>query len=239
LHSTKVVQSYGELKAVTESKTIYRTLLETKLRAKRNSNDSSSMKAYMKGEFDFIGVKSNARKLALRECISELGVPKDSEFNAVIKEMWMSPYREVHYCAQELVERKKWWRQEESIILIEHLIRNNQWWDSIDFIAATLVGSYFKCHGVDKTRIRSWNQENDIWVVRTSILFQLKYKNEVDLPFLSELILPHLESQEFFIQKAIGWILRQVSKSNPDFVRGFMSEHLLKPTSHREAIKYI
>lgn len=221
------------------SKSNFHKELELELKKNSISKDRIQMKAYLKDNFEFLGVKSGPRKLALRKTLDSLGMPSDDEFEETIRSLWSSPYREMHYCAQEVIDRKKWWRNKDSIGLLEELIRTNQWWDSIDYIASTLIGSYFDYHVVDKKLILKWNKDDNFWVVRTSILFQLKYKEKTDLALLSSLMIPHLDSSEFFLQKAIGWALRQVSKTNPGFVRGFINEHSLKPVSKREAVKYI
>jgi 3-methyladenine DNA glycosylase AlkD len=198
------------------------------------------METYMKNHFSFLGTPSELRKQGLRQHIQKFGLPTDDQFESVVKSLWKMKNRELNYCAQELVLRKKWFLKRESIRLIEWMITNDSWWDTVDFIAASLVGSYFNYFPERKEEIvRQWNTSGNMWLIRSSILFQLKYKEKTDTDFLSQLILPHLESREFFIQKAIGWSLREVSKTNPEFVKAFIASHYLKPVSQREAIKYI
>lgn len=198
------------------------------------------MEAYMKHQFSFLGTPSELRKQGLREHIQNFGLPSDDQFESVIRALWNIKKRELNYCAQELVSRKKWFQKKESIRLIEWMITSDSWWDTVDFIAASLVGAYFTSFPDQKEEIaRQWNASSNMWLIRSSILFQLKYKEKTDTVLLSQLISPHLRSKEFFIQKAIGWSLRQVSKTNPEFVRAFIDSHDLKPVSQREAIKYI
>jgi len=200
----------------------------------------TSMEAYMKNQFSFIGTPSEIRKQCLKEHIQKFGIPKDEHLDTEIRSLWKTQKRELNYCAQELVLRKKWYKKRESIELFEWMITTDSWWDTVDFIAASLVGAYFKSFPERTEEIaRQWNASGNMWLTRTSILFQLKYKEQTDTEFLAQLITPHLGSKEFFIQKAIGWSLRQVSKTDPVFVRDFIASHDLKPVSHREAIKYI
>ena len=214
-------------------------LLKT-LRDLASEEKRIGMEAYMKNQFSFLGTPSELRKQGLREHVLKLGLPSDDQFESVIQSLWKMKKRELNYCAQELVLRKKWFRKRESIRLIEWMITSDSWWDTVDFIAASLVGAYFTSFPDQKEKIaRQWNTSGNMWLIRSSILFQLKYNEKTDTEFLAQLILPHLESKEFFIQKAIGWSLRQVSKTNPEFVRAFIASHDLKPVSQREAIKYI
>lgn len=198
------------------------------------------MQAYMKNHFEFFGIKSPDRKEVFKAFIQEFKLPDDQEFENVIKTLWNHPMREAQYCAQELVDRKKWFKRESSIDLIEWMITNKSWWDSVDFIAAHLCGSYFRLfpQRIDEI-IDRWNRSDHMWLVRSSILFQLKYKDKTNLDLQTALMTPHLYSKEFFIQKAIGWMLREISKTNPDYTRRFIQTYDLKPVSLREAKKYI
>ncbi|QDY46865.1 DNA alkylation repair protein [Planococcus glaciei] len=84
-----------------------------------------------------------------------------------------------------------------------------------------------------------WSQADNIWTNRTVILHQLKYKQETDTMLLSRIILEHAASPEFFIQKSIGWALREYAKTDADWVRSFVLENELMPLSKREAMKNI
>ena len=119
------------------------------------------------------------------------------------------------------------------------MLTNKSWWDTVDFIASNLCGTFFKENSTQSSFYILWNKSNNIWLIRSSILFQLKYKSEIDLKQVNQLIQPHLNSSEFFIQKAIGWILREMSKNNPSYVKNYLINHELKPVSLREVKKYL
>lgn len=218
----------------------YANQLIEHLRKLANPSQAPAMEAYMKHHFAFFGIKSEARKEALKSFIAAHGLPTDEEFEPTILALWQADEREVHYCAQELFFRKKWFRQEKSIQLIETMITTNSWWDTVDFIATNICGAYFKMFP-EKVNdiIPIWNLGSNIWLIRSSFLFQLKYKTNTNLILLEKLFLPHLTSKEFFIQKAIGWMLRDISKNHPSYVARYIQTHDLKPVSMREAKKYI
>lgn len=206
----------------------------------KNPAQAAGMEAYMKNRFSFIGVKSPERKAAMRSFIQTHGLPDLGDLDETITQFWNSDYREIHYCAQELYFRCKGFKPQASIEQIEFMITNQSWWDTVDFIASNLCGSYFKIYPeAISEKILEWNSSENLWLVRSSILFQLKYKGEINVQLLQILFDKHLVSKEFFIQKAIGWMLRETSKFNPEFVREYVHNNKLKPVSLREAKKYI
>jgi 3-methyladenine DNA glycosylase AlkD len=201
-----------------------------------NADGADKMAAYMKGKFAFYGVSSPVRKELTRELYREYGVP--SSALDVVKMLWAQPKRELHYVAQELLMKSKKQWQEHYIEDIEMLITTNSWWDTVDHLASNVVGEYFIKWPQGKLEIiRRWNKSNNMWLVRTSIIFQLKYKDNVDVGLLSECILRHTSDKEFFIRKAIGWSLRQYAKYNQDWVISFLESNVMQPLSRREATK--
>lgn len=120
------------------------------------------------------------------------------------------------------------------------MITHKSWWDTIDFIASNLVGAYFKHFPEVKVNtIKKWLASENIWKQRTALLFQLKYKDQLDTSLLKYIIISLLGSDEFFINKAIGWILREYSKTNPEWVLSFTAENKLDKLSQREALKWL
>lgn len=201
---------------------------------------AEGMSAYMRNQFSFIGLMSKPRRELLSEFIKDNALPKPEEFDALVRELWQCEFREAQYCTIELFMRMKWWNRKESIELIEWMIINKSWWDTVDTIAANICGKYFKHHPDQLEAVTSqWNSSENMWLVRSSIIYQLKYGSSTDLQRLTRYIVPHLGSSEFFIQKAIGWALRQVSKWNAPFVVQFIKMYPLKPVSLREARKYV
>jgi 3-methyladenine DNA glycosylase AlkD len=129
----------------------------------------------------------------------------------------------------------------EFIETIEYLITTKSWWDTVDSFAGGTVGVHFKRYpAVKKKRLPRWRKSKDIWLRRTAILFQLNYREETDFDLLCEIINENLGSKEFFINKAIGWALRQYARTNPKAVRKFVKETKeLSPLSRSEAMKHL
>ncbi|NNC83833.1 MAG: DNA alkylation repair protein [Flavobacteriales bacterium] len=200
--------------------------------------DAPHMKAYMKHRFEFIGVKSQARKQASKEFIDLALGSKDLDA-AWVGELWASPYRELQYVAMDYLARTKRFWQPHHLQLFRGLILTRSWWDTVDFLASTCVGGVIKKYPELVDDMDAWNADENMWSIRTSILYQLKYKESVDTDRLSRYILAHRDSNEFFIQKAIGWALRQYAKFDPFWVKGFVDTHDLAALSRREAMKHL
>ena len=158
----------------------------------------------------------------------------------ITEELWAKSQREFHYFAIDLNRRYIKKIEFEDIHLFEKMIVNNSWWDTVDFIANKLIGTYFKTF--PELRIpytQKWIASNNIWLQRSALLFQLKYKNDIDTNLLSSTINVLLGSKEFFINKAIGWILREYSRTNPSWVLDFVSKTDLSNLSKKEALRLI
>ncbi len=204
----------------------------------KDDERAEKMAAYMKYKFAYFGIMSTPRKELLKQVVSAYGVPANAM--QIAKELWLLPQRELHYCAIELLlKTKKQWT-ENSIVDFEWLVVTNSWWDSVDGIAVNLVGEYFKKWPQQKEAItEKWNNAENMWLVRTSILFQLKYKSKTDTDLLAQYCLAHAHQKEFFIKKAIGWALREYAKTNADWVEHFIENNHFQPLSVKEALKHI
>ncbi len=209
--------------------------------ANRNIEQALPMAAYMKDNFAFFGIKSPERKEINKVFFKENGLPAYSELRNIVVELYEQPQRELHYFAQELVFKcKKQW-QSDLLDLLELMLIGNAWWDTVDFIASTLVGNFFtKFPELMLEKTAEWNASPNFWLIRTSIIFQLKYRKKTNQDLLLAYILPHCHQKEFFIQKAIGWALREYSKTDARFVKGFVeATPELAALSKREALRLI
>ena len=123
---------------------------------------------------------------------------------------------------------------------LEELITHHSWWDTVDSIASNAVGEYFKAYPeMIPEVIERWRNSDNMWLNRTCLIFQLKYRDQLDFELLKSLIQQYLPVKEFFIQKAIGWSLRQHSKHDPAAVKAFADSLELSTVAKREAYKYI
>lgn len=214
--------------------------LTAEFESEAHAEIASGQKAYMKNLFEFYGVKAPVRRQIQRSFFNRKFLPPKNELEIITKTLWYKPQREFQYFAQEFVQcyAKKF--EKTDIRLFEFMITHKSWWDTVDFIATKLVGEYFLRFPAEQNKhIEKWITSGNIWLQRTAILFQLKYKEKVDKELLSFIINALLSSNEFFINKAIGWMLRQYSKTNPDWVLNFCNITALDKLSRREALRLI
>ena len=207
---------------------------------KRNLENAAAMKKYMREQFDYFGIKMNDRRDLCKQYMNSRPLPEGKELRDIVKELWQMPERDFQYFAVELMMKcKKQWKDSD-IKLFEKMITQKSWWDTVDFIANQLVGPWLKNNPDQIVSITGkWNNSDNIWLQRMSLLFQLKYKKDTDTDLMFKYIRHLSGSEEFFVQKAIGWILREYSKTDPVAVKKFISETKLKPLSRREGLKLI
>lgn len=215
--------------------------LTNKLEAQRSEDNALQMHEYMKRQFLFLGVKAPIRKQILKEVIGNHKDEISKSVREIAESLYSKTEREYHYCAIELVAKflKKRYK-EEDIDYITALIYTHSHWDTVDFIAKHILGYYLLQFSETKVEhVNKLSESENMWLNRSAILFQLGYKERTDETILFQQCLAHKTSKEFFIQKAIGWALREYSKTNPDAVLEFVNTSDLKPLSKREALKRI
>lgn len=205
-----------------------------------NPADAVFMKKYMLGQFEFFGIRSQQRKEIYRAFIKSYGLCEPGELPGLIKELWNLPQREYQYFGIELSEKLLKKAGIALFPLIEFMIVNKSWWDTVDWIASHHAGSFFKAYPeFIQEKTTAWMNSGNIWLQRTCLLFQLKYKDKTNEDLLFDFIQQLKESKEFFIRKAIGWALREYSKTAPETVRAFVEKTHLSGLSRREALKWM
>lgn len=202
---------------------------------------SLAMSKYMKGLFVFYGIPSPLRKEIQKEWYDSTIKNSDIDIRSLIIDLWNQKEREFHYAAIDLLIRQpKKFIQAADNELMEFLITTHSWWDSIDLIASHYFGNYYRQFPIEGAKlIEKWRHSDNIWLNRSCLLCQLKFKKETDFELQTSLIEQFQEKKEFFIQKAIGWSLREYSKTNPTAVKSFIEKVNLQGLAKREGSKYI
>lgn len=207
------------------------------IEASTNLDNITQMEAYMKNQFKFLGIKSTDRRNLSKEYLrkNRNKIAWDEVFY-----LWDLEEREFQYIACDYLKERVKILEYEDLLYLRKLIQNKSWWDTVDNLAP-LVGEGRKKKTEGKELMLAWSKDEDFWLRRASILHQIKFKEDTDVELLEEIIINNLGSEEFFINKAIGWILREYSKTNPDWVRNFMDMYRdkLNSLSRREGSKYI
>lgn len=213
-------------------------LLNT-LYANQNGEKAFQMAKYMKNQFPFLGIIKPERVRLTSPFIKEARQSKRVDWE-MVDQLWNLPEREFQYVAMSYLLAVRNYLQAEDINKLEALLTAKSWWDTVDLLACNAVGPLcLRFKELTDSHILRWAESENIWLARSAILFQLKYKDQTDPELLRHIILQNSRSQEFFINKAIGWVLREYSKTDKEWVRNFLAEHLLSRLSVREAGKYL
>lgn len=204
-----------------------------------NEEKSATMSAYLKHQFLFLGVMKPVRVQVQKEWLVKLVSQKEINWE-LIHQLWLLEGREYQYVALDYLVKMKKYLVASDIEQLKWLIVTKSWWDTIDLLASHLVGELCRSHPeVIESHLKSWSVDINMWLRRSAILFQLKYKDQTNRNLLANIINENSHSKEFFIGKAIGWALREYSKTNQEWVRGFIENHDLQPLSVREGRKYL
>jgi 3-methyladenine DNA glycosylase AlkD len=214
--------------------------LTDELEANRNSDNAYQMEKYMKNQFPFFGIKAPERKKISNRFFQETNLLKKPFDSAFVLALWDKNEREYQNIALDYIDKSLRNISIEHLTLMESLITTKSWWDTVDMLAQKPIGKIAMDHPeVIQEKIEKWSTDSNMWLRRTSILFQLKYKKYTNEQLLYTYIRRNANSREFFIQKAIGWALREYSKTNPESVKNFIAENELAKLSVREGSKYL
>lgn len=220
-----------------------RTYLEKVRRlyaAHANADDAFFMKRYMKNRFDFYGIKTPKRRSLSRQIIRSEGMPEGETLQPLCRLCFEANHREIQYFVGDLLRSALPQLNASFLPLIEFLIAQKSWWDTVDFLAPKLAGPLFlRYPDLIKPYTGRWVASDDIWYQRSALIFQLDYKERTDADLLFDYVRRHAESREFFVQKGAGWALRQYSKVDPEAVAAFVERNELSALTRREALKWI
>ena len=207
-----------------------------------NQSQAVKMAAYMRNIAPFFGVSSEPRRAIYNDWKNSLPTDLSSEHRwSIVFELWEQEERELHYVAVDWINswNVKSLKIEDSSQL-RFILQSKSWWDIVDPLASNFLGKLLiKFPEVKNELIDNWSEINDFWLHRSTIIFQLKYKQKTDLDLLSQQIKRFKSNKEFFIQKAIGWALRDISKWNPEWVKNQVEYQELTGIAKREASKYL
>ncbi|MBK9286369.1 MAG: DNA alkylation repair protein [Flavobacteriales bacterium] len=205
-----------------------------------NAENAAAMSAYMKDRFPFFGIKAPQRRELVKEHSALYGAPALDELPAIARSAFALPQRELHQVAVDLLMKHAKKLGPADLPLVEELITTKSWWDSVDGLAIHVAGVILKKHPKE---IAKWNKRwigsSDMWLNRTAILFQARWKEDTDQALLFANIDRHVGHKDFFIRKAIGWSLRELGATDPEAVSAFVRSRKLSPLSEREAMKHL
>ena len=212
--------------------------LSAAFRANMDANEAPGMARYMRDQFPFLGIKSPVRRALQRDTLRGLDRPGERDLADAARELWQLREREFQYAACDLLATNVRALTQESLGVCQELITAKSWWDTVDALAGSVAGRIVLANPEAVGTMDRWIDDEYMWLRRTAILHQLKWKERTDRERLFRYCALRAHETEFFIRKAIGWALRQYSWSNPQAVVAFVTEHeaQLSGLSKREAL---
>ena len=213
--------------------------LITELEENRNELLAESMSKYMQDKFRFLGVRGATRTEIYKKYFPDARKSKAIDWD-FIENCWNKEEREFQYVVVYYLKAMQRFLKREDISRLKYLIVTKSWWDTVDLLAKVVGSLVIRIEGYDQIMLE-WSKDSNIWLRRVAILYQLSLKDKVDEQILDNILVNNLGDNEFFINKAIGWALRDYSKFNPEWVREFIKENKANMTnlSIREASKYL
>ena len=213
--------------------------LITDLEENRNELLAESMSKYMQDKFRFLGVRGATRTEIYKKYFPDARKTKTIDWDFV-ENCWNKEEREFQYVVVYYLKAMQKFLKREDISRLKYLIVTKSWWDTVDLLAKVVGSLVIRIEGYDQIMIE-WSKDSNIWLKRVAILYQLSLKEKVDKQVLEKILVNNLGDSEFFINKAIGWALRDYSKYNPEWVREFIKKNKenMANLSIREASKYI
>ena len=213
--------------------------LITDLEENRNELLAESMSKYMQDKFRFLGVRGATRTEIYKKYFPDARKTKTIDWDFV-ENCWNKEEREFQYAVVYYLKAMQKFLKREDISRLKYLIVTKSWWDTVDLLAKVVGSLVIRIEGYDQIMLE-WSKDSNMWLKRVAILYQLSLKEKVDEIILDKILVNNLGDSEFFINKAIGWALRDYSKYNPEWVKEFIRKNKdnMANLSIREASKYI
>ena len=203
------------------------------------------MQAYMKSEMPFRGVQAPGVQKLCRDLFPRHPLATFRAWRDTVLVLWRAAdFREERYAAIALTGHQRYaaFQTMKTLAMYEEMILSGAWWDYVDDIASHRLGGLLRRYPQRmRSRMRAWSRARNLWKRRSAILCQLRFKGQTDLDLLYSCIEPSMTSAEFFLQKAIGWALREHAWTDPDEVIRYVTKHrgALSNLSKREALKNV
>lgn len=215
--------------------------LEIKKQFEQNEDNenAAAMSKYMRNLFEFYGISTPKRKKIYKDFLKEEKKAKKVDWDFLDK-CYEDKHREFQYLVSDYLIVMNKFLTYEDIPRIKKYIKQKQWWDTIDFLDRVIGEIGLRDHRVDELML-AWSKDDDFWIRRIAIDHQLCRKEKTNTELLEKILINNFDSDEFFINKAIGWALRDYSKTNPTWVKDFINKYKdkMNSLSIREGSKYI
>ena len=215
------------------------TKIKVEFEKNQNPENAVKMAKYMKNLFPFYGIPTPQRKKLYRDFLKEEKKKGEVDWG-FLDQCYADEHREFQYLVFDYLASMQKFLTYDDIPKIWKYIKEKQWWDSIDCLDRIVGEIGLSDSRVDELMLQ-WSLDEDLWVRRLAIDHQLLRKEKTNRELLGQIIVNNLGSKEFFINKAIGWSLRDYSKTDPEWVKDFIDQYKdrMDKLSIREGSKYL
>lgn len=213
--------------------------IKKRFEEKEDKENAAQMAKYMRNQFVFYGLPTPKRKAVYKDFLKE--EKKSGQIDwAFLDRCYEDEHREFQYLACDYLTASDNFLAYDDIPRIKAYIKCKSWWDTTDSLDRVIGQIGLRDSRVDALMLE-WSLDDDFWVRRVAIDHQLCRKEKTNTELLEKILVNNFGSDEFFINKAIGWSLRDYSKTNPEWVRAFVEKHAdrMSKLSVKEAGKYI
>lgn len=213
--------------------------LKRKFEESKDKENAISMAKYMRNLFSFYGIPTPKRKAVYKDFLKEEKKLEKIDWE-LLDQCYQDLHREFQYFVCDYLLAMNKYLTFEDIPKLKQYITKKEWWDTIDCFDSVIGEIGLRDNRVEKLMLE-WSKDKDHWLRRIAIDHQLNRKEKTNKELLEQIIVNNFGSEEFFINKAIGWSLREYSKTNPTWVKEFLDKYKdkLNKLSIREASKYI
>jgi 3-methyladenine DNA glycosylase AlkD len=199
-------------------------------------------KRYLKSELEFLGVSIPDIRRAVRAALRTYPELDRQALLAWAQALWLAPVHETRTAAIEVLQLGVRLLTASDLASVEQLIRDSRTWALVDPLAVNVAGRIAAADQAAWAVIDGWALDYDFWVRRSALLAVLPGVRATDLnvqPRFAGYAEPMLSEKEFFIRKAIGWVLREISLRDPDWVVAWTEQHLneMSGVTFREAVR--
>jgi 3-methyladenine DNA glycosylase AlkD len=216
--------------------------IESRLRAAGTAKRAIGEKAYLKSDLEFTGTLVSETRAVVRRIDAELG-PDHDPLIELVEALWSKPVFERRLAAIMFLQRHPRLLSVADVPLVERLVRESGTWALVDYLATDVLGRMVEADPDPMTRVMDrWATDADFWIRRSSLLCELRpIRHGAGLDRFLARAEPMLEEREFFIRKAIGWVLREAGKRRPEEVTAWLEPrtHRASGVTMREALKYL
>ena len=222
-----------------------RKALVRELRKVADPNRALQQQAYMKSQMPFLGVVAPDLRKTAKRVFDDHPLASEAAWLEAMTALWRGArYREERHAAIQLAGHGKYrrWLTPNAVPVLEEMVVTGAWWDFVDTLATHHFGTLLATHPKTmKPLLKRWATDDDMWRRRTAIICQLKFKSATDEVLLFHAVEASKLSREFFLRKAIGWALREYSKTEPQVIIDYITENAdtLSGLSKREGLKVL